>query len=98
MLGIDGARRRAALHDLGNLGDGLERLAFDGFDGQAGHMRCRHHVRAGGEMGRGHLILRAADVQGGASDPLLVECDSTDTMFSNPTDERTENYVTGRFG
>jgi len=29
---------------------------------------------------------------------LLVECDSTDTMFSNPTDERTENYVTGRFG
>ncbi len=29
---------------------------------------------------------------------LLVECDSTDKMFSNPDDERTENYVTGRFG
>jgi phosphate transport system ATP-binding protein len=29
---------------------------------------------------------------------LLVECDSTDKMFSNPNDERTENYVTGRFG
>jgi len=29
---------------------------------------------------------------------LLVECDSTDRMFSNPSDERTENYVTGRFG
>jgi phosphate transport system ATP-binding protein len=29
---------------------------------------------------------------------LLVECDSTDKMFSNPGDERTENYVTGRFG
>jgi phosphate transport system ATP-binding protein len=29
---------------------------------------------------------------------LLVECDSTDTIFSNPSDERTENYVTGRFG
>jgi phosphate transport system ATP-binding protein len=29
---------------------------------------------------------------------LLVEVDSTDTMFSNPSDERTENYVTGRFG
>jgi phosphate transport system ATP-binding protein len=28
----------------------------------------------------------------------LVECDSTDKMFSNPSDERTENYVTGRFG
>jgi phosphate transport system ATP-binding protein len=29
---------------------------------------------------------------------LLVEVDSTDKMFSNPGDERTENYVTGRFG
>ncbi|MGK2948407.1 MAG: phosphate ABC transporter ATP-binding protein PstB [Acidimicrobiales bacterium] len=29
---------------------------------------------------------------------LLVEVDSTDKMFSNPNDERTENYVTGRFG
>jgi phosphate transport system ATP-binding protein len=29
---------------------------------------------------------------------VLVECDSTDKMFSNPSDERTENYVTGRFG
>jgi len=29
---------------------------------------------------------------------LLIECDSTDKMFSNPSDERTENYVTGRFG
>ncbi len=29
---------------------------------------------------------------------LLVEVDSTDKMFSNPSDDRTENYVTGRFG
>ena len=29
---------------------------------------------------------------------LLVEYDATETMFSNPSDERTENYVTGRFG
>ncbi len=29
---------------------------------------------------------------------VLVEYDDTDKMFSNPTDERTENYVTGRFG
>jgi phosphate transport system ATP-binding protein len=29
---------------------------------------------------------------------LLVEVDSTDKVFSNPSDERTENYVTGRFG
>ena len=29
---------------------------------------------------------------------LLVEFDDTDKMFSNPADERTENYITGRFG
>jgi phosphate transport system ATP-binding protein len=29
---------------------------------------------------------------------VLVEMDRTDKMFSNPSDERTENYVTGRFG
>ncbi|MCB0977583.1 MAG: phosphate ABC transporter ATP-binding protein, partial [Acidimicrobiales bacterium] len=29
---------------------------------------------------------------------VLVEYDSTQKMFSNPSDIRTENYVTGRFG
>ena len=29
---------------------------------------------------------------------VLVEFDSTDKMFSNPTNPRTEQYVTGRFG
>jgi phosphate transport system ATP-binding protein len=29
---------------------------------------------------------------------VLVEYDRTDKIFSNPSDERTENYVTGRFG
>ena len=29
---------------------------------------------------------------------ILVEFDKTETIFSNPADERTENYVTGRFG
>jgi phosphate transport system ATP-binding protein len=29
---------------------------------------------------------------------ILVEFDDTERMFSNPSDERTENYVTGRFG
>ena len=28
----------------------------------------------------------------------LVEFDATEKMFSNPSDERTENHVTGRFG
>ena len=29
---------------------------------------------------------------------MLVEYDLTEKMFSSPSDERTENYVTGRFG
>jgi phosphate transport system ATP-binding protein len=29
---------------------------------------------------------------------VLVEFDRTDRIFSSPSDERTENYVTGRFG
>ena len=29
---------------------------------------------------------------------ILVEVDTTPKIFSNPSDERTENYVTGRFG
>jgi phosphate transport system ATP-binding protein len=29
---------------------------------------------------------------------LLVEYDLTEKVFSSPSDERTENYVTGRFG
>ena len=29
---------------------------------------------------------------------VLVEDDLTERIFSNPSDERTENYITGRFG
>jgi phosphate transport system ATP-binding protein len=29
---------------------------------------------------------------------MLVEYDATAKLFSNPSDERTENYITGRFG
>jgi phosphate transport system ATP-binding protein len=29
---------------------------------------------------------------------ILVEYDNTETIFTKPNDERTENYVTGRFG
>jgi len=39
-------------------------------------------------------INEVSDVRTG----VLVEYDRTEKMFSNPGDERTENYVTGRFG
>ena len=28
----------------------------------------------------------------------MIEMGNTDSLFSNPTDKRTENYITGRFG
>jgi phosphate transport system ATP-binding protein len=39
-----------------------------------------------------------SDESSGVRTGALVEYDRTDRMFSNPSDERTENYVTGRFG
>jgi phosphate transport system ATP-binding protein len=39
-------------------------------------------------------VNETSDVRTG----VLVEVDRTEKMFSNPTDDRTENYVTGRFG
>jgi phosphate transport system ATP-binding protein len=44
-------------------------------------------------------VSEAADGKGGDDRTgLLVEFDNTETIFSNPSDERTENYITGRFG
>ena len=28
----------------------------------------------------------------------LIEYDETNTLFSRPSDQRTEDYITGRFG
>src|SRR5437763_6816218 len=39
-------------------------------------------------------VNETSDVRTG----VLVESDRTEEIFSNPSDERTENYVTGRFG
>jgi phosphate transport system ATP-binding protein len=38
------------------------------------------------------------EVAEGRRTGVLVEYDSTDKLFTNPSDKRTEDYVTGRFG
>jgi phosphate transport system ATP-binding protein len=38
------------------------------------------------------------DVADGKRSGVLVEYDSTDKIFTNPSEKRTEDYVTGRFG
>jgi phosphate transport system ATP-binding protein len=39
-----------------------------------------------------------ASPDGGARTGILVEYDATPKIFTNPSDKRTEDYVTGRFG
>jgi phosphate transport system ATP-binding protein len=41
---------------------------------------------------------RASDSTAFMLDGQLIEHGLTETMFTNPTDERTERYVTGKFG
>jgi len=36
--------------------------------------------------------------QTGQRTGTVVEYDKTETIFTNPSDQRTEDYVTGRFG
>ena len=38
------------------------------------------------------------DVEGGEPPGILVEYDETEKIFTAPSDKRTEDYVTGRFG
>jgi len=38
------------------------------------------------------------EVDGDTRNGVLVEYDGTDKIFTNPSDKRTEDYVTGRFG
>jgi phosphate transport system ATP-binding protein len=42
--------------------------------------------------------LEETATQGDRRSGMLIEFDRTEKIFSNPTDERTENYITGRFG
>jgi phosphate transport system ATP-binding protein len=41
---------------------------------------------------------RISDVTAFFLNGYLVETDKTDSMFTNPHDQRTEDYITGRFG
>ena len=41
---------------------------------------------------------RVAEMTGFFLSGYLVEFDATHKIFTNPTDKRTEDYITGRFG
>ena len=64
------------------------------------HDRDRHAQHAAGGTRRGHdgvLQRRGARGRQGPHG-ILVEYDLTTKIFTNPSDKRTEDYVTGRFG
>ena len=65
------------------------------------HDRDRHPQHAAGRPRRRHdgvLQRRASDEDGTRRHGILVEYDATTKIFTNPSDKRTEDYVTGRFG
>ncbi len=44
------------------------------------------------------LSVQGSDDEGVHPSGILVEYDETDKIFTNPSDPRTEDYITGRFG
>ena len=59
------------------------------------HARDRHPQHAAGRPRRRHdRVLHARR----GRRRQLVEYDETEKIFTQPSDERTEGYVTGRFG
>ncbi len=53
-----------------------------------------HNMQQAGRVSDRTAFFTTGAEQGGE----LVEIDTTDRIFTNPTDSRTEDYVTGRFG
>ncbi len=58
-----------------------------------------HNMQQAGRVSdRTAFFTARADETTGNRTGLLVEFDSTKKIFSNPTDQRTEDYISGRFG
>ena len=53
-----------------------------------------HNMQQAGRVSDRTAFFTADPTEGGQ----LVEVDATDKIFTNPSDRRTEDYVTGRFG
>ena len=101
-----GHRRRArgdphgrALLGLGSDRHGPHRGA-DAGDQAAVHDRDRHpqHAAGGRVSDRTAFFTTEVSEDGDRRNRVLVEFDRTEKMFSNPSDERTENYVTDGSG
>ena len=54
-----------------------------------------HNMQQAARVSDYTAFLLAEDTSGSAK---LIEYGATDIVFTNPTDKRTEDYITGRFG
>ena len=57
-----------------------------------------HNMQQAARVSRPHGLLHGRRQEDGQRTGTLVEYDPTEQMFTNPSDRRTEDYVTGRFG
>ena len=58
-----------------------------------------HNMQQAARVSRPHGVLHGrGHARTGHRTGTVVEFDQTETIFTNPSDERTEDYVTGRFG
>ena len=55
-------------------------------------------LQVGGLLAGAVLTETIFNLAGVGKPGQLVEMDDTDKIFSNPTDKRTEDYISGRFG
>jgi phosphate transport system ATP-binding protein len=57
-----------------------------------------HNMQQAGRVSDRTAFFTVEVGDGGSRTGTIVEFDRTETIFTNPNDERTEAYVTGRFG
>ena len=57
-----------------------------------------HNMQQAARVSRYTAFLTAEVDDEGRRTGVLVEYDSTAKIFTNPSDSRTEDYITGRFG
>jgi phosphate transport system ATP-binding protein len=57
-----------------------------------------HNMQQAARVADMTAFFSLSDVEDGRRSGILVEVDRTDKIFTTPSDKRTEDYVTGRFG
>ena len=60
--------------------------------------RDPQHAAGGPRLGPDGVLHGRGRARTASGPGTVVEFDATETIFTNPSDQRTEDYVTGRFG